>query len=89
MKNLKSLSQYINEASTSIMAGDRTTTEPKEYMFFGNLKTIKSRIDELLSMDPAKVEAILKDGHAWAVDHMATSKDDIEEVADFLKNNVK
>ena len=89
MKNLKSLSQYINEASTSIMAGDRTINEPKEYMFFGNLKTIKSRIDEMLAMDPVKVEAMLQDGHAWAIDHIATSKDDIEEVADFLKNNVK
>jgi len=89
MKNLKTLEQYINEASSSIIASDRTTTEPKEYMFFGNLKTIKSRIDELLAMDPAKVEAMLQDGHAWAVDHIATSKDDIEEVADFLKNNVK
>lgn len=89
MKNIKSLEQYINEAASSIMASDTTSTEPKEYMFFGNLKTIKSRIDELLAMDPMKVEAVLKDGHAWAVDHIATSKDDIEEVADFLKNNVK
>lgn len=89
MKNLKSLSEYINEASTSIIASEVKTDGLSEYMFFGNLKTIKSRIDEMLQMDPIKVESVLKDGHAWAVDHIATSKDDIEEVADFLKNNVK
>jgi hypothetical protein len=89
MKNLKSLEQYINEASSSETASITKVNEMEEYMFFGNLKTIKSRIDELLSMDPTKVELVLKDGHAWAIDHIATSKDDIEEVADFLKNNVK
>jgi hypothetical protein len=71
------------------MASDVKSAELSEYMFFGNLKTIKSRIEEILSMDPSKVESILKDGHAWAVDHISTSKDDIDEVADFLKNNVK
>ena len=40
-------------------------------------------------MNPAQVEILLRDGHAWAIDHISTSKDDIEEVADFLKNNVK
>ena len=89
MKNLKSLSEYINEASTSIITKDGKTEELSEYMFFGNLETIKSRIDEILAMDPIKVEEVLRDGHAWAVDHIATSKDDIEEVSNFLKNSVK
>ena len=89
MKNLKSLSEFINEATTSIITSEVKTGELSEYMFFGNLKTMKSRIDEILQMDPAKVESMLKDGHAWAVDHISTSKDDIDEVADFLKNNIK
>lgn len=89
MKNLKSLSEYINEASSSIITSEVKSGELSEYMFFSNIKTIKSRIDEILAMDPNEVEAKLKDGHAWAVDHISTSKDDIEEVADFLKNRVK
>ena len=89
MKNLKSLSEYINEATTSIITKDGKTEELSEYMFFGNLETIKSRVDEILAMDPIKVEEILRDGHAWAVDHISTSKDDIEEVSNFLKNSVK
>jgi hypothetical protein len=89
MKNLKSLSEYINEATTSIITKDGKTEELSEYMFFDNLETIKSRIDEILAMDPIKVEEILRDGHAWAVDHISTSKDDIEEVSNFLKNSLK
>jgi len=58
--------------------------ETSNYMFFGNLKTIKRLVDEMLEMDEDKVDAMLSDGHNWAVDHIATSKDDIEEVFNFL-----
>jgi hypothetical protein len=57
-------------------------------MFFGNLETIKRLVDILLEMDPSKVDAVLTNGHDWAADHIATSKDDIEEVANFLINEM-
>lgn len=58
--------------------------EVENYMFFGNLETIHRLIGIMLQMDPRQVDAKLKDGHNWALDHIATSKDDIEEVANFL-----
>lgn len=79
MKNIKSLSEFINEASSEDL---------RYYMFFQNLKTIKSCVDEMLSMDPTKIDSILVDGHDWAADHITTSKDDIEEVFGFLKNQM-
>jgi hypothetical protein len=57
---------------------------PQNYMFFGNLKTIKRLVDEMLEMDEAEVDAMLTNGHNWALDHIATSKDDVEEVFNFL-----
>lgn len=54
--------------------------ELKNYMFFSNLKTILDRVNVLLSMNPHMLDAMLDDGHDWANDHVATSKDDIEEV---------
>ena len=56
------------------------------YMFFENLKTLKHAIDEMLAMGKAKVDQILEDGHGWAIDHIATSTDDVEEVYHFLTN---
>jgi hypothetical protein len=38
----------------------------------------------MLEMDEATVDAMLSDGHNWALDHIATSKDDVEEVFNFL-----
>ena len=58
------------------------------YMFFGNLKTIKKYVDAMLQMDPRQVQGILTNGHDWAADHVATSKDDIQEVGDFLMNTM-
>ena len=54
------------------------------YMFFQNLKTIKQMVDEMLKLDEKMVDGILASGHDWAEDHIATSKDDVEEVHNFL-----
>lgn len=54
------------------------------YMFFQNLKTIKAAVEEMLKLDEKMVDSILSQGHDWAEDHIATSKDDIEEVKNFL-----
>jgi rubrerythrin len=62
--------------------------EVNHYMFFGNLETIKRYVDAMLEMDPAAVNELLDNGHDWAADHIATSKDDIEEVANFLMNKM-
>jgi hypothetical protein len=56
------------------------------YMFFQNLKTIKQMVDDLLKLDEKMVDGILASGHDWANDHIATSKDDVEEVHNFLMN---
>ena len=56
------------------------------YMFFENLRIIKNAADEMLKLDDKMVDGILASGHDWAADHIATSKDDVEEVYNFLMN---
>ena len=53
------------------------------YMFFSNLETIKRLVDKLLQMDKSEIDTML-DEHDWASDHITSSKDDIEEVFDFI-----
>ena len=57
--------------------------EEENYMFFSNLETIKRLVDELLQMDRTEIDTMLKE-HDWASDHITSSKDDIEEVFDFI-----
>ena len=62
--------------------------ESNNYMFFNNLKTIHEAINNLMQMDQSTIDSILSDGHGWALDHMATSADDIDEVYHFLNATV-
>lgn len=62
--------------------------ETKHYMFFSNLKTIKDRAEAILAMDKGEVDRMLEDGHDWAADHISTSKDDVEEVYNWLSSSM-
>lgn len=57
--------------------------EVENYMFFQNLKTIKTHVDMLLSKSPEELDSILKK-HDWASEHISTAKDDVEEVCNFF-----
>lgn len=63
--------------------------ESDNYMFFANISNIKRMCEEIMSMDKNFVDSLLSDGHGWATDHIATSKDDVEEVYQFLNSVVK
>ena len=83
MAHIKKFTNFVQE---NIDHDAQHQTE--NYMFFGNLETIKRLCETLLEMDPIAVDHILKSGHSWAVDHIATSKDDIEEVFNFIKGEM-
>jgi hypothetical protein len=63
--------------------------ESNNYMFWQNLKTIHHASGKLLTMDQAKIDEMVANGHAWAVDHISTSADDIEEVYHFMEANLE
>ena len=77
MKNLKTFESFkeVNEDHDELA----------NYMFFQNLKTIKKCVDRLLELDAKAVDQLMND-HDWASDHISTSKDDVEEVCNFLCN---
>jgi hypothetical protein len=85
MRNIKTFENFHSE-DHSIQEGH---DEMHNYMFFQNLYTLKNAIEEIMEMDPHKVDEILSDGHGWALDHIATSVDDVEEVYHFLSNSVE
>lgn len=79
----KDLSKFRKLNLAKTLKSLKEHQETNNYMFFGNLKTIKRLVDEMLEMDESEVDAILSE-HNWALDHIATSKDDVEEVFNFL-----
>jgi len=57
--------------------------ETDNYMFFGNLETMKRLVDKLLTMDQSQIDAILNE-HDWASDHISVATENLEQVFDFL-----
>lgn len=62
--------------------------ESLNYMFWQNLKTIHHASGELLEMNQEQIDEMCANGHAWAVDHISSSADDIEEVYHFFEANI-
>jgi hypothetical protein len=62
--------------------------ESNNYMFWSSLKTIQHASREILEMNYNDVDVLIADGHGWAVDHISTSADDMEEVYHFLANTL-
>lgn len=84
---------FLNEKTTKekiteSLKGLNESREQQNYMFFQNVKTICDAAKAIMDMDKAMVDKILSNGHDWASDHIATSKDDMEEVYTFLKNKM-
>ncbi len=74
----KHLSAVIKEQESHI-------TDEGTYMVLSNLMQIKNDIETILSFkNNPEFPKLVTGEHAWAGDHITTSKDDIEEVANFI-----
>jgi len=91
LEKVKKLSIFAHEGSEEFMEENKLNENMEEsnnYMFWQNLKTMVHAANELLNMDYDKVDALLSDGHGWALDHLATSADDVEEVYHFIEGRL-
>ena len=59
------------------------------YMFFSNLEQMKRQCEILLEKDEDEIESILENGHDWAQDHIAESKNNMDQVFDFIMNELE
>jgi len=83
----KDLTKFRQLQLAKTLKGLKEHQETDNYMFFANVQNICNFCQEILSMDKNEVDKILSDGHGWATDHIATSKDDVEEVVNFLRTH--
>ena len=68
---------------------EMTEQGTNRYMFFSNLQQMKRQCEYLLDFDENQVEGILNDGHDWAQDHISEAKNNMDQVFDFLMNEIK
>ncbi len=58
------------------------------YMFFQNLEQMKRQCEMLLQMDESMIESLLNNGHDWADDHISEAKNNMDQVFDFIMNEM-
>jgi len=90
MKNIQFFEDFTgsNFSPEAIQEDHNGGHELDNYMFFQNLHTLKRIVDAMLELDQHEVDQILTNGHGWALDHIATSVDDVEEVYHFMTNSI-
>jgi hypothetical protein len=81
MKNLESVIKKVLK--------EESEKHSSRYMFFSNLEQMKRQCEMLLDMGQDEIESILENGHDWAQDHIAEAKNNMDQVFDFLKNEME
>ena len=80
---------FLSHSNEMGIEDDRETEETSRYMFFSNLQQIRRQAGLILDMDESEIQEILENGHDWAQDHIATAKESIDQVFDFIMNETK
>ena len=62
--------------------------EHNRYMFFSNLEQMKRQAELLLDLDSEQIHSILENGHDWADDHITVAKENLDQVFDFMMNEI-
>jgi hypothetical protein len=84
MKNIENIIRKELQKVVKESIGD--TSNDGTYMVLSNLVQMKNDIEKILNFKHMPDFPKLVTGeHAWAGDHITTSKDDIEEVANFME----
>jgi hypothetical protein len=81
----KKLSKELDEGSDCGCGEDKDDTR---YMFFSNLEQMIRQAQMLLDMDEDAIEDLLNNGHDWAADHIAEAKNNMDQVFDFIMNEM-
>jgi hypothetical protein len=86
MKTVKLTETDLNRLVKKVLTEQEV--EQANYMFFSNLKQMKRQLEMIMEMDEQTVNNILENGHDWADDHISEAKTNIDQVFDFLKNEM-
>jgi hypothetical protein len=85
LRNMKKVDKSLDEGSD---CGCGDSNEDTRYMFFSNLEQMMRQARMLLQMDEDMLEDLLNNGHDWAADHITEAKNNMDQVFDFIMNEM-
>ena len=63
-------------------------SQNQNYMFFGNIESICRMVEKILEFNQLEVDNLLGEGHDWAEDHISAAKENVQQVHDWLENEL-
>jgi len=85
-KDLRAMKKIDEDSDCG--CGDSEEQNDTRYMFFSNLEQMMRQAKILLKMDENMIEDLLNNGHDWAADHIAEAKNNMDQVFDFIMNEM-
>lgn len=82
---MKDIEKIVKKHLTNLI--NEMEEKPENYMFFGNIEQMTRQCELLMKEDHQKIDSILKE-HDWAQDHIAEAKSLLDQVFDFLMNEL-
>jgi len=85
---MKNLNNIIKKHLRIVSEQSELEDRPENYMFFDNLEQMRRQSDILMKQDKRVVDSIMKE-HDWAQDHITEAKSLLDQVFDFLMNQIE
>jgi len=85
---MKNLDNIIRKHLRVISEQPELEDGPENYMFFDNIKQMERQCNMLMKYDENTIDSIMKN-HDWAQDHISEAKSLLDQVFDFLKNQIE
>jgi len=76
------------EVSENMDMPEMGHSENQNYMFFGNIESICKMVEKILEFNQLEVDSLLGEGHDWAEDHISAAKENVQQVHDWLENEL-
>jgi len=85
---MKNLDNIIRKHLRVISEESELEERPENYMFFDNIEQMGRQCDMLMKQNKNTIDSIMKQ-HDWAQDHIAEAKSLLDQVFDFLMNQIE
>jgi hypothetical protein len=85
---MKNLDNIIRKHLRVISEQPELEDRPENYMFFDNIKQMERQCNMLMKYNENTIDSIMKN-HDWAQDHISEAKSLLDQVFDFLKNQIE
>jgi hypothetical protein len=76
------------EVTEGMDMSDMEHSNNQNYMFFGNIESICRMVEKILEFNQLEVDNLLGEGHDWAEDHISAAKENVQQVHDWLENEL-